>query len=169
MSPEEVKLKHKISDKIITMKFGIRTPSLKRRISARTSLKRVVRHRVGLKMPRGTGMLTNPKKALYNKVYNKTSISVDRLAKKANSKTKKKTTSYEWNTGNFKTRNEMLKKAKEKNIKTNRRVVCKRCDSDLWSIVPMRVLFMDSEAVFCQNCAKPGESVKEFIKLRNNE
>jgi hypothetical protein len=36
---------------------------------------------MGLKAPRGMGMLTNPKKALYNKVYNKTSVSVDRLFK----------------------------------------------------------------------------------------
>ncbi len=63
------------------MKFGIRTPSLKRRISARTSWKRYVRHSLGLKAPRGMGIITNPKKALYNKVYNKTSVSVDRLLK----------------------------------------------------------------------------------------
>lgn len=63
------------------MKFGIRTPSLKRRIAARTSWKRVVRHSMGLKAPRGMGIITNPKKALYNKVYNKTSVSVDRLLK----------------------------------------------------------------------------------------
>lgn len=63
------------------MKFGIRTPSLKRRIAARTSLKRIVRHSLGLKAPRGMGIITNPKKALYNKVYNKTSVSVDRLLK----------------------------------------------------------------------------------------
>lgn len=61
------------------MKFGIRTPSLKRRIAARTSWKRVVRHNMGLKAPRGMGIITNPKKALYNRVYNKTSVSVDRL------------------------------------------------------------------------------------------
>lgn len=63
------------------MKFGIRTPSLKRRIAARTSWKRVVRHSLGLKAPRGMGILTNPKKALYNKVYNKTTVSVDDLLK----------------------------------------------------------------------------------------
>ncbi len=63
------------------MKIGIRTPSLKRRIAARTSWKRVVRHSMGLKAPRGMGIITNPKKALYNKVYNKTSVSVDRLLK----------------------------------------------------------------------------------------
>lgn len=54
------------------MKFGIRKPSLKKRISARTSIKRAVRHNMGLKAPKGYGWLTNPKKAAYNKVYNKT-------------------------------------------------------------------------------------------------
>lgn len=67
------------------MKFGLRTPSLKRRIAARTSWKRVVRHSMGLKAPRGMGMLTNPKRALYNKVYNKTSFSIDDLARKGRS------------------------------------------------------------------------------------
>lgn len=68
------------------MKFGIRTPSLKRRFAARTSLKRVVRHNLGLKAPRGFGIITNPKKAIYNKVYNKTSVSVDRLLSTSNTK-----------------------------------------------------------------------------------
>ena len=56
------------------MKFGIRTPSLTKRIAARTSLKRYVRHSLGLKAPRGWGWLTNPKKAAYNRVYNRTSV-----------------------------------------------------------------------------------------------
>ena len=51
-----------------------RVPSLNKRISARTSLKRVVRHNLGLKAPRGWGWLTNPKRAVYNRVYNRTSI-----------------------------------------------------------------------------------------------
>jgi len=55
------------------MKFGFRKPSLKKRIAARTSLKRVVRHSLGFKAPRGFGWLTDPKKAAYNTVYNKTS------------------------------------------------------------------------------------------------
>lgn len=54
------------------MKYGFRTPSLKKRISARTSVKRYVRHSLGVKAPKGMGMITNPKKAAYNKVYNKT-------------------------------------------------------------------------------------------------
>ncbi|MFN4768468.1 MAG: hypothetical protein ACK5JL_00355 [Candidatus Kapaibacterium sp.] len=55
------------------MKFGFRVPSIKKRIAARTSVKRFVRHSMGLKAPRGAGWLTNPKKAAYNRVYNKTS------------------------------------------------------------------------------------------------
>lgn len=51
-----------------------RAPSLKKRISARTSIPRIIRHRIGLKAPRGYGWITNPKKAMYNRVYNKTSI-----------------------------------------------------------------------------------------------
>ncbi|GEM_PF-188416 len=63
------------------MKFGLRTPSLKKRIAARTSWKRVVRHSLGLKAPRGMGLLTNPKKALYNRVYSRTTVGVDKLLK----------------------------------------------------------------------------------------
>ena len=55
------------------MKFGFRIPSITKRLAARTSLKRVVRHNLGFKVPRGLGWLTNPKKALYNRVYNRTS------------------------------------------------------------------------------------------------
>jgi len=55
------------------MKFGFRIPSLTKRIAARTSLKRVIRHNLGFKAPKGFGWFTNPKKAAYNKVYNKTS------------------------------------------------------------------------------------------------
>lgn len=61
------------------MKFGIRTPSLNKRIAARTSLKRVVRHNMGLKAPRGYGWITNPKKAAYNRVYNRTTFKADGL------------------------------------------------------------------------------------------
>jgi hypothetical protein len=56
------------------MKFGIRTPSLKKRIAARTSWKRVVRHSLGVKAPRGYGFLTNPKRAAYNRIYNRTTV-----------------------------------------------------------------------------------------------
>ncbi len=55
------------------MKFGFRIPSLSKRIAARTSVKRIIRHNLGFKAPKGMGWITDPKKAMYNKVYNKTS------------------------------------------------------------------------------------------------
>ena len=64
------------------MKFGMRMPSLKKSFAARTSVKRFVRHNLGLKAPRGMGWLTNPKKALYNRVYNRTTVSATSLLKK---------------------------------------------------------------------------------------
>ena len=64
------------------MKFGIRIPSLKKRISARTSIKRQIVHRAGLKMPKGYGWVRNPEKYLYNKVYNKTSFDIFKLLQK---------------------------------------------------------------------------------------
>lgn len=54
------------------MKFGVRIPSLRKRIAARTSWKRVVRHSFGLKAPRGWGWLTDPRRAAYNRIYNRT-------------------------------------------------------------------------------------------------
>lgn len=65
-----------------SMKFGIRKPSLNKMIGARTSVKRIIRHNLGLKAPRGWGWLTDPKKALYNRIYNRTTISIFSLIKK---------------------------------------------------------------------------------------
>jgi hypothetical protein len=56
------------------MKFGFRIPSIKKRFAARTSAKRLVRHSLGLKAPRGMGWITNPKRAAYNRIYNRTTI-----------------------------------------------------------------------------------------------
>lgn len=61
------------------MRFGLRTPSLRGRISARLSLRRMVRSKI--RAPKGFGLITNPKKALYNRVYNRTTFSIDKLAK----------------------------------------------------------------------------------------
>ncbi len=60
------------------MKFGFRIPSIRKRIAARTSVKRYVRHSLGVKAPRGWGWLTNPKRAAYNRVYNRTTFGVGR-------------------------------------------------------------------------------------------
>jgi hypothetical protein len=58
------------------VKFGMRKPSIRKSIAARTSVKRYIRHSLGVKAPRGWGWITNPKKALYNKVYRKTTFSI---------------------------------------------------------------------------------------------
>jgi hypothetical protein len=63
------------------MKFGVRKPSLKKMIAARTSPARYVRHNLGLKAPRGWGWLTNPKRAAYNRVYSRTTFNLWSLLK----------------------------------------------------------------------------------------
>ena len=63
------------------MKFGVRKPSLRKNFAARTSLKRAVNRSLGIKAPTGYGWLTNPKKAAYNRVYNRTSVSFWKLLK----------------------------------------------------------------------------------------
>lgn len=66
------------------MKVGFRKPSIKKSIKARTtgrikrSIKRTVNPLYGKK---GMGWVKNPKKAMYNKVYNKTTIGVSDLVK----------------------------------------------------------------------------------------
>jgi hypothetical protein len=57
--------------------FHIRRLSLKGRIAARTSLKRMIRAKV--RAPRGFGILTNPKKAIYNRVYRRRTVDPLRL------------------------------------------------------------------------------------------
>lgn len=68
------------------MKFGIRIPSLKKSIAARTSVKRVIRHSLGIKAPKGIGWLTNPKKASYNHIYSRTTFSFKSILNKLFSK-----------------------------------------------------------------------------------
>jgi len=61
------------------MKFGMRKPSIKKSISARTTgrAKRAVKKAL---IPgygkKGMGWLKDPKKAAYNKVYRKTTFSI---------------------------------------------------------------------------------------------
>jgi hypothetical protein len=58
------------------MKFGPHIPCLSKRLAARTSPARLLRHSLGLKAPRGWGWLTNPRRTAYNRVYNRTSFGV---------------------------------------------------------------------------------------------
>ena len=68
------------------MKFGVRKPSIKRSIKARTTgrLKRTAKKAVNpLYGKKGMGLINNPKKAVYNKVYNKTTVSARDVGKVA--------------------------------------------------------------------------------------
>lgn len=59
------------------MKFGVRKPSVKRSIKARTTgrAKRAIKKSVNpMYGKKGMGMIKNPKKSVYNKVYNKTTV-----------------------------------------------------------------------------------------------
>ena len=66
------------------MRMGVRKPSPMKSLSAKTTgkakraIKKAIIPRYGKK---GIGYITNPKKALYNKIYNKTSVSMFDLFK----------------------------------------------------------------------------------------
>lgn len=74
----------KTEARIKKMKFGMRKPSIKRSIKARTTgrAKRAVKKAL---IPgygkKGMGWLKNPKKAAYNKVYHKTTFGLHDLFK----------------------------------------------------------------------------------------
>ena len=70
------------------MKVGVRKPSLKKSVKARTTgkTKRAIKKAT---IPgygqKGMGYINNPKKAVYNKVYNKTTVGIDDLISAHNS------------------------------------------------------------------------------------
>ena len=64
------------------MKYGMRTPNINKRISARTTGKitRTMNKAVNpLYGKKGMGFINDPSKAVYNKVYNKTTTSIDNI------------------------------------------------------------------------------------------
>lgn len=70
------------------MKVGVRKPSIKKSIKARTTgkAKRAVKSAVNpLYGKKGMGWINDPKKAAYNKVYNKTSVGVKDIVKATSS------------------------------------------------------------------------------------
>ena len=61
------------------MKFGMRKPSLKKSIKARTTgrAKRAIKKSINPTYgKKGMGWVNNPKKAAYNKIYNKSSFNI---------------------------------------------------------------------------------------------
>ena len=66
------------------MKFGLRKPSIKKSIKARTTgkIKRKIKSSIDPTYgKKGVGWIKNPKKAAYNKVYKKTSFGLRDLFK----------------------------------------------------------------------------------------
>lgn len=90
------------------MKFGIRKPSIKKSIKARTTgkAKRAIKKAI---IPgygkKGMGWVKNPKKAMYNKVYNKTTFSINDIfsttSKASKSKSNDKSSSSKTNDFNI--------------------------------------------------------------------
>lgn len=76
------------------MKFGFRTPSLKKSISARTTgrakraIKRAIIPGYGQK---GMGFLHDPKKAVYNAIYRRTTFGLSDLFKVSTRKSRRST------------------------------------------------------------------------------
>ncbi|MCI5808119.1 MAG: hypothetical protein SOZ06_06265 [Candidatus Faecenecus gallistercoris] len=71
------------------MKIGFRKPSLKKSIKARTTgkIKRAFKKSSNpFYGKRGMGLLKNPKKAIYNKVYSKTTVGISDLLVSNNKK-----------------------------------------------------------------------------------
>ncbi len=61
------------------MKIGLRTPSLKKMVKSRTTgrVKRAMKKSINpIYSKKGIGFVTQPKKAVYNKIYKKTSFSI---------------------------------------------------------------------------------------------
>lgn len=78
------------------MKVGIRKPSIKKSVKARTTgkLKRSVKKAVNpLYGKKGMGLVNDPKKAVYNKVYSKTTIGVNSLSETTSKSNNHKTSS----------------------------------------------------------------------------
>lgn len=66
------------------MKIGFRKPSIKKSIKARTTgkIKRKIKKSINpLYGKKGMGLINNPKKAVYNKVYNKTTFGIKDILK----------------------------------------------------------------------------------------
>lgn len=69
------------------MKVGIRKPNIKKSVKARTTgrAKRVAKKTINpFYGKKGVGFIKNPKKAVYNKVYHKTTVSAFDVFKSSN-------------------------------------------------------------------------------------
>ena len=58
------------------MKFGLRKISPRKSFSARYSGKRIIKNKIGWRMPRGYGWVKNPNRYSYNRIYHKVTFSI---------------------------------------------------------------------------------------------
>ncbi len=156
--------------------FRFRKPSIKGKISSKLSPKRAIRHRAKLKVPKGAGMIVDPKRAVKNKIYRKTSFGVEDIVKG----TKNKTT-----TGNKKNYNiskdvamsehyqDLINQnSTERNIVSLGNVLCSKCESDNWAAVPRKLFFKKVTVMYCEVCGnQDGITYEKFQELTksNNE
>ena len=63
-------------------RFGMHKPSVRKSLAARTSPKRIVKTKLGLRAPRGAGWLTNPSRAASNRAYYRSTFSFWSLIKR---------------------------------------------------------------------------------------
>lgn len=90
------------------MKIGLRKSSIKKRIKARTTgkIKRKIKRSINpLYGKKGMGWINDPKRALYNKIYNKTTFSIDSVINSCtsipNSNNGSRPISYDKNSSNI--------------------------------------------------------------------
>ena len=99
------------------MKVGLRKPSIKKSVKARTTgkLKRSVKKAVNpLYGKKGMGLVNNPKKAVYNKVYNKTTIGVNSLSGTSSTKSNNRKTNSNGTGKNYQTQYQNSKQYQKK-------------------------------------------------------
>ncbi|MBQ7033560.1 MAG: hypothetical protein IJN25_07890 [Clostridia bacterium] len=141
------------------MKFGVRKPSIKRSIKARTTgkIKRSIKKSVNpLYGKKGMGIITDPKKAVYNKVYNKTTIGVKDIIDMPKSKSSKNS-GYSYKTTNSSTQKETSIERKQPTPKTPKKNYSAKthnlagilCAIDGWLLIllglcllPMGIIFI---------------------------
>jgi len=59
------------------MKFGFRIPSLKKKISSNLSITKALRSK--FRMPKGYALITSPRKSIYNRIYNRVSMTFNSI------------------------------------------------------------------------------------------
>ena len=164
------------------MKIGIRTPNLNKRIKARTTskIKRQLKASINpLYGKNGVGYINDPKKAVYNKIYNKTTMSVDDLilnkeGNKSNYINKKSTPinyNYEFNQADLDEARIELYKYKKEIIKW---IVCIVIFYLINKLIPFMFIFCILGGIFllvsigCYNKQKKNVRNLEKEKIMSN-